>query len=98
MPELKALVDAYKSKHGSSYASVSDRMGLEEGALWSWFNRGLSQMPSPYLLHSLAREIHTSYTDVLDAALRDFDYRPESRAENAAPPAKVKRGKGRKIN
>lgn len=97
MPELKALVDSYKDEHRTSYASISDRVGLEEGALWSWWNRGLSQIPSPFVLHSLARTIHTPYLDVLDAALRDFDYRPESRAANAEPPTKIKHAKGRKI-
>lgn len=78
MPRLKALVDAYRDEHGSPEGWVSEQMGLDRRGLWAWWNRGLSQMPAAHLLHALARTIRVPYRDVLDAALHDFGYLPET--------------------
>jgi transcriptional regulator with XRE-family HTH domain len=97
MPGLKAIVDAHREAHGSSEAWISDKIGLDRRGLWSWWNRGLTQMPSPYLLHNLARTLQVSYRDVLDAALADFDYLPEASAAQSQAPARIKKATGRKV-
>lgn len=91
LPHIKAIVDAYTEAHGSNDSWVSERMGMSRQALSSWWNDGLSTIPSPYLVLALARATRTPYRDVLDAALADFMYLPESVAETAPPPARLAR-------
>jgi hypothetical protein len=97
MPRLRALVDAFRDEYGSSESWVAEQIGLDRRGLWSWWNTGLTQMPSPFLIHALARTIRQPYRDVLDAALHDFEYLPESTAADAEPPARIKRATGRKL-
>lgn len=85
MPRLKAIVDAYRDEHGSPEGWVAEQMGLDRRGLWAWWNRGLAQMPSAELLHALATATRTPYRTVLDAALEDFGYLPESTAAERRP-------------
>lgn len=93
LPRLKAIVDGYISEHGSSTSWVSEQMGLSRQALSNWWGntRSLTAIPDPYLLLALARVTRTPYRDVLDAALHDFGYLPESRASELGPPARMHR-------
>lgn len=80
MPRLRAIVKAYRDEHGATESWVADRIGLDRGGLWAWWNRGLKQIPSPGVLYRLSVVTRTPYRDVLDAALHDFGYLPESDA------------------
>lgn len=91
MPRLRAIVDAYTAAHGSSDSWVSEKMGMTRQTLNGWWNNGLSTMPSPHQLYRLAMVTHTPYRDVLDAALQDFSYLPESAAEMSEPTPRMKR-------
>lgn len=93
MPRMKALVDSFRDEYGSKEPWISEQLGLDRRALWGWWNNGLAQMPSPFLLHALARTIRTPYRDVLDAALHDFRYLPEATAAQAEPPPRIARKK-----
>lgn len=84
-------MDAYADGHGSNHSWVSTQMNMSRQGLSSWWKDGLSAMPSPYQLVMLAKATRTPYRDVLDAALADFAYLPESAAERAEPPARMNR-------
>lgn len=94
MPQLKALVDAFRDEYGSSESWVSEQIGLDRRGLWNWWNNGLSQIPHPYLLHRLAATIRKPYRDVLDAALHDFQYLPEMTAAQTEPPRRIANRRG----
>jgi len=96
LPRLKAIVDAYTGAHGSNDSWVSDQLGGDRRLLWSWWNRGLSEIPSAHLLNLLAKATRTPYRDVLDAALHDFNYLPESGLDALEPPARMNR-KGKSL-
>lgn len=91
MQRLKAIVDAYTHDHGSSDKWVAERMGMSRQTLSSWWNTGLASMPSPHQLFQLSVATRTSYRDVLDAALADFEYLPEASAAASEPTARMNR-------
>lgn len=64
---------------------------MSRQGLSSWWGEGLSGIPSAYQLGLLAKATRTPYRDVLDAALHDFAYLPESGLEALEPPARMQR-------
>lgn len=91
MPHIHELVRVAKRKHGISYTWIAQQMGITRQDLSSWWGKGRTNMPAPLLLFKLSVAIQTPYLDVLEAALTDFSYRPESAAASSEPSAQMKR-------
>lgn len=84
MLRVRAIVEDFRQTHERSENWVAKKMGLTDGGLWPWWNRGLDKMPSPELLYLMSVAIQYPYRDLVDAALHDFGYYPEAEARNRA--------------
>jgi transcriptional regulator with XRE-family HTH domain len=94
MPNLRKVVQEYIDSTGSNDSWIATQMGISRQELSAWWTQGRATMPAPYLLHALAVATKTPYRDVLDAALLDFSYLPESAASAAEPtPRMARKGK-----
>jgi hypothetical protein len=91
LSNLRRIVQDYIDSTGSNDSWVATQMGISRQELNAWWTKGRATIPGPFLLHSLAVTTKTPYRDVLDAALNDFGYLPESAAAEAEPTARMSR-------
>ncbi len=78
MSELKQLVENYTSRNERSMSWVARKMDVSPQTLSSWWHRGTKRLPTPENLRSLAAVLGVPYRYVLEAALTDAGYLPES--------------------
>ena len=78
MTQIERLVEDYLAREDRSRSWFAKQMGLSDKTLSSWFRRGRRSPLPPGAVKAIARVTNIDYRTILDAALADSGYLPES--------------------
>lgn len=82
MSQVKRLVDDFRAREDRSETWFANQVGMSSKTLNSWFTRGRKSPMPPRIIKSMARVLGLPYRTVLEAALYDSGYLPETAVED----------------
>ncbi|OMC23997.1 hypothetical protein A5739_24950 [Mycobacterium colombiense] len=80
---LIGIIDRYRDQEGISDAEVARRIGVSRQNLHTWRSRGVNAVPARETLQDIAQGVHTTYAEVLSAALADTGHVDEFGTDDA---------------
>lgn len=83
MSQVKRLVDDFRARNDRPETWFANQLGMSSKTLNSWFTRGRKSPLPPDVVKAMARVLELPYRTVLDAALYDSGYLPESSVPDA---------------
>lgn len=94
MSQVKRLVDDFRAREDRSETWFAKQVGVSSKTLNSWFTRGRKSTMPPHVIKAMARVLGLPYRTVLEAALYDSGYLPETAVDDnrsrKAQPVRVK--------
>lgn len=80
---LIGIIDRYRDQEGISDAEVARRIGVSRQNLHTWRSRGVNVVPARETLQDIAKGVHSTYAEVLSAALADTGHVDEFGSDDA---------------